>query len=303
MKADPKPMLPHELLFGLFLAITWARLVLAVGVFSDPAMFYLTIITLNVAVIWHCRRKETPFRWRLRLLFYPVAMNLVYPHLKVVVPKLQATNFDSLLQHLDTLIVGGNLSLRLQPFTHPVLTELLSFCYLLFFPYLLVSIISYFTGDLELLKKFIIGLFAIYGIGFLGYSILPAKGPCIAMAGQFNVPLTGWWITRWNAAVVAQGSNGVDVFPSLHCAVSAFLLFFDRRHGPWRFRLLLIPCVGLWFSTIYLRYHYFIDVACGFTLAAFALWLANRFPRKTMNQHVPRPVPAVPVPNSNSKSL
>jgi membrane-associated phospholipid phosphatase len=303
MKTDSKPMLPHELLFGLFLAITWGRLVFAPGAFSGSAMFYLTIIALNAAVIRYCHRKETPFRWRLRLLFYPVVMNLVYPQLKVAVPKMQSANFDSLLQHLDAVIIGGNLSLRLQPFTHPVLTEISSFCYLLFFPYLVISIITYFALELELLKKFIIGLFAIYGIGFLGYSLMPAKGPCIAMAGQFDVPLTGWWITKWNAAVVAHGSNGVDVFPSLHCAVSYFLLFFDRRHRPWRFRILLIPCVGLWFSTIYLRYHYFIDVACGFTLAAFALWLANNFPRKTMKQNIPQSVPAFPVPNPDSKSL
>ena len=101
--------------------------------------------------------------------------------------------------------------------------------------------------------------------------------------------LTGGWITGWNAAVVAKGSNGVDVFPSLHCAVSCFLLFFDRRHRPWRYRLYLLPCIGLWFSTIYLRYHYLVDVICGFALAAFALWLANRFPMKSYEIHAPIP--------------
>ena len=66
------------------------------------------------------------------------------------------------------------------------------------------------------------------------------------------------------------------VFPSLHCAVTLYLLLFDRQHRPARFKLLLLPCIALWFSTLYLRYHYFIDVLCGFALSAFALWLANR---------------------------
>jgi membrane-associated phospholipid phosphatase len=135
-----------------------------------------------------------------------------------------------------------------------------------------------------LLKKFVVGLFSIYGLGFIGYSLMPAVGPCRAMAEQFTVPLTGWWVTKWNAAIVARGSNGVDVFPSLHCAVSSFFLFFDRRHRPWRFKLYLVPCVGLWFSTIYLRYHYLIDVICGFGLAAFALWLSARYPRPSATQ-------------------
>jgi membrane-associated phospholipid phosphatase len=36
--------------------------------------------------------------------------------------------------------------------------------------------------------------------------------------------------------------------------------------------------VGLWVSTIYLRYHYAVDLVCGFGLAALALWLSNRHP-------------------------
>src|ERR1043166_832412 len=119
----------------------------------------------------------------------------------------------------------------------------------------------------------------------MGYSFVPAAGPCHAMADQFTVPLHGWWITRLNDRLVSFGSNGVDVFPSLHCAVSAFFLFFHRQHRPWRFWLYLVPCVGLWVSTIYLRYHYAIDLVCGFALAGFALWLSKHFPSDDFAQN------------------
>ena len=68
----------------------------------------------------------------------------------------------------------------------------------------------------------------------------------------------------------------MDCFPSLHCAVSSYILFFDRRHRRWRFWLYLVPCVGLWVSTLYLRYHYFVDLVAGFALSAAALWFVNR---------------------------
>lgn len=272
--------LPHEIFFGLFLLVTWARLSLVEGVFGPDALLYLALIGLNIASVWLPRRWNTPVAWRAGLLFYPVAMNVVFPNMKVAIPKIHPAKVDSILQAIDSRLVGTNLSLRLEPVVHPFLTELFSACYFLFFVYLLFSLVYYFVGELGLLKKFVIGLFTIYGIGFLGYSLMPASGPCHAMADQFNVSLNGGWITRINNAVVSRGSNGVDVFPSLHCAVSSFFLFFDRGHRPWRFRLYLVPCVGLWFSTLYLRYHYFIDVVCGFALAAFALWLSNRFPLK-----------------------
>lgn len=237
-------------------------------------------------------------RWRLGLLFYPLVMNVVFMHMKTAIPKIHPQRMDGVLQHFDQLGIGTNLSLRLQPLIHPALTEFFSFCYILFFPYLLFSLFYYFCGDVALLKKFVTGLFTIYGIGFLGYSIVPATGPYISMADQFTKPLDGWWITKWNAAIVAAGSNKVDVFPSLHCAVSSFLLFLDRRHRPWRFRLYLVPAVGLWLSTIYLRYHYFIDVVCGFALAALALWLAHHYPREADCDGALPTTPATPTADS-----
>lgn len=272
--------LPHEIFFGLFLVVTWLRLGTSVGFLSRSALFYLALILVNIAAVWFCRSNDSATRWRLGLLFYPIAMNIVFPQMKTAIPEIHPAKMDSVLQHIDSLGIGTNLSLRLQPFVHPALTEFFCLCYMLFFIYLLFSLIYYFCGDVQLLKKFIIGLFTIYGIGFLGYSFVPAAGPYKAMADQFTVPLTGWWITKWNAAIVAQGSNGVDVFPSLHCAVSSFFLLFDRQHRPWRFKLYLVPCVGLWLSTIYLRYHYLIDVLCGFALSAFALWVASHYPPK-----------------------
>lgn len=271
-------LLPHELFFGLFLLITWARLSFVEGLFGPNAMLYLALIALNVAAIRFSRHRNTKAAWRAGMLFYPIAMNVVFANMKVAIPEIHPAKMDSLLHAVDTRLVGTNLSLRIEPLVHPFFTELFSCCYFLFFLYLLFSLVYYYLGDLEVLKKFVVGLFTIYGVGFMGYSFIPAAGPCHAMASQFSVPLAGWWMTRLNAAVVARGSNGVDVFPSLHCAISAFFLFFDWKHRPWRFKLYLVPCVGLWFSTIYLRYHYFIDVLCGFALAAFALWLANRSP-------------------------
>jgi membrane-associated phospholipid phosphatase len=287
---DPWSLLPHEVFFGLFLLITWMRLGLAVGFLGGDALLYLALLAANAWVIWFCRSDGSSIRWRVGLLFYPLAMNIVFLHMKTAIPKIHPERMDALLQRLDTLGVGTNLSLRLQPWTQPALTEFFSFCYILFFPCLLFSMIYYFCGEVALLKRFVSGLFAIYGLGFLGYSLLPAAGPYLSMTDQFTKPLDGWWVTKWNAAIVTAGSNKVDVFPSLHCAVSCFLLFFDRRHRPWRFKLYLVPAVGLWLSTIYLRYHYFIDVLAGFALAAFALWLARRSP--------PKPDGGLPLPTT-----
>ena len=273
-------LLPHEAIFGAFLAITWVRFGLQLGFLGPEALLYLAMLAVDAGLIAFCRRQPTRARWLLRLLFHPIALNVVFLHMKEAIPRIAPQRLDLALQRIDLALLGGNLSLRLESLIHPVLTEILSFCYLLFFPYLLFSLVWYFRKDLDTLRAFLVGLFTIYGLGFLGYTLVPAWGPWVAMAEQFRVPLTGGPITRLNDLIVRLGSNGVDVFPSLHCALSSYFLFFDRRHTRWRFLLYLAPCLGLWFSTLYLRYHYFIDLLCGFALSAFALWISARFERE-----------------------
>jgi len=269
-------LLPHEPVFGLFLVLTWLRLGLAAGFARWDGLAFLGLIAVNAGLIAWCSARETELRWRLRLLFYPLAMNAAYMLMRTAVPAFHPGLEDAALQALDGRLVGVNLSLRLEPFVHPAATEALSFCYILFMPYLLFSCLWYFLGDLKTLKKSYSGLFTLYGIGFLGYTLVPALGPYLAMADQFKAALVGGPVTALNTQMVVTGSNRVDVFPSLHCAVSCYFLFFDRRHKPLRYKCYLVPCVGLWLSTIYLRYHYAVDVVLGFALAAFSLWVASR---------------------------
>jgi hypothetical protein len=270
-------LLPHEWFFGAFLLVTWLRLIAAVGPLDPDALLYLALALVNAALIVRCERRETRERWFARLWFYPVLINVVFIAMGSTALKVTPHRQDAVLQQIDAALMGVTPSLRAQTLVTPWLTETLSFCYLLFFPYLFVSWVYYSWKGLPHFRRLSVGLFTIYAVGFFGYSTVPAAGPHIAMADQFTVPLSGWVITRLNASVVAHGSNGVDVFPSLHCAVSCFLLFFDRQHARWRFRLYVAPCVGLWLATIYLRYHYFVDVMAGFALAAFALWITKRW--------------------------
>src|SRR5215472_8696296 len=73
--------LPHEIFFGLFLAITWLRLGVCAGFLGGDALFYLALIILNVAAIWFCHSRESAVRWRVGLLFYPLALNIVFPQM------------------------------------------------------------------------------------------------------------------------------------------------------------------------------------------------------------------------------
>ena len=159
--------------------------------------------------------------------------------MKTAIPKIHPGRFDALLQHIDSLFIGTNLSLRLQPLVHPVFTELFSFCYILFFPYLLFSLHLLFLRRRGAVAK--ICYRPVHDLwnrvsGVLRSFPRPDRyrdgGPIYRAADR----LVDHEIQCRDRGA---GSNGVDVFPSLHCAVSSFFLFFDRRHRPWRFKLYL----------------------------------------------------------------
>ncbi len=267
----------HELFFGSYLLITLLRLIFAQGLLGVDTLVYFVGLVFALTLVYYEQRSNTSTALRWRLLFYPIAMNVYFQQMRSAIPAITDERFDADLRGIDSVLIGETPSILLQHIANPTLTEIMSLCYLFFFPYLALGVVAHFVGPLWRCKSFVAGLFSLYGVGFLGYTLVPAAGPYLAFGDAFDTSLIAGAASRWNDALVRMGSSGVDVFPSLHVAVSLFILGFDFQHNRRRFWIFLAPCIGLWCSTLYLRYHYLIDVLCGILLASWALWIANRF--------------------------
>src|SRR5690242_13483333 len=131
MTVDLARLLPHERWFGLFLVVMWLRLAVAAPASVDAWVFSV-LIALNVAVIAYAEHAPTRGAWLARLLYYPIAMNVVFQQLRSAIPAVHPGKSDAWLRAIDAHLVGGNLSLALEPWVNPLATELLSFCYMLF---------------------------------------------------------------------------------------------------------------------------------------------------------------------------
>lgn len=263
-----------------------------VATIAGASAWHLTVWTLFFCVMlaamaWLARRHARKPGWsRLAAVcaLLAVAMNASYQAMAGAVPAVRALRYDAELLALDRWLLGETPAVRLASLARPWFTEVMSLCYIFFMPLLLFSLLRYFFRRRELLGEFYSGLFTVYGLGFLGYLLVPAAGPWLAHPELFQAALSGGPVAELNQVMVERGSNRVDVWPSLHCAVSAFILGFSWHHHRTEFRYLLLPVAGLWLSTLYLRYHYFFDVLCGFALAAFALYESRRYAR---NHSVP----------------
>jgi membrane-associated phospholipid phosphatase len=272
---------PHSLAFGLYLAAMTAGCLLH-AVWLYTAFFAALLACL---VLLTCRADRNPLApWTIAAdAFYPIVLNLAFPAMGVAVPAVRSKRFDATLFALDARLLGGSWSVRLEPLVRPALTEVMSACYLFFMPLLFFHLVRFFFWRRERRAPFLAGLFTVYGVGFLGYLLVPAAGPYGAFPGLFTVPLDGGVLWHLNHFMVARGSNGVDVFPSLHTAVSVYILGFAYRHARREFWWLLLPVAGICVSTVYLRYHYLVDVVCGFVLAALGI-AASRYQARRLSQ-------------------
>lgn len=230
------------------------------------------VCTLLLVLLWIATRLESPIKIWLKRIAHIVYVPLLYFAYKILIPLLGNSMQDALLQKIDALLIGKSLSLHTRTLAHPFLTEIMYACYMLFFAYVILSLYRHRHKE-----QFYVGLFTIYWIGFLGYSFLPAEGPYLAIQELAEKPLReGLYCSAPIYDFLLHSNNQADAFPSLHCAISAFCLCFDWKHDRHRFWWFLPLTFAIWLSTIYLGYHYLIDLLAGALLTAFALILALR---------------------------
>lgn len=137
-------------------------------------------------------------------------------------------------------------------------------------------------------QSFLLGINLMYMLGFIGYLLVPAGGPYLAFPAEFPYPPQGGPMTTFLVNLVAQGITGMDVFPSLHSGVTIYVWGFFLLNGYRRTALLLTPVMlSIVVATVYLRYHYGVDLLAGILLAILVLAM-TAWRRKTSDACIAR---------------
>jgi len=180
---------------------------------------------------------------------------------------------DAQLLAIDEAICVVTPAIRFQSVQSYWLTELMSGCYLSYLVYLHAAMFYVVFASVDKVGRFANWILSVFAIGLPGYLLVPAIGPLFAYPELFEMPLVGGPITSFNSWVVHRGSTRFDAFPSLHVLITGALLVFDYGQYPRRFAWLVVPSLGLFVSTIYLRYHYLVDLLASIVLLILALVL------------------------------
>jgi PAP2 superfamily len=152
--------------------------------------------------------------------------------------------------------------------------EFWSLIYGFFVPFLYLSIFLGCVGrPASEREEFLIGFSVTYAIAYLGYLFLPSTGPIEFLPSV--APPPGGPLHRLVLSSVAATGGNHGAFPSLHVGASAYLCLFDWRHSLLR-GMTYAPVVALiGFSTLFLQYHYVIDLLSAIAIAVFANRIAT----------------------------
>lgn len=215
-----------------------------------------------------------------------VALITSYFTLKWSLPIVAPGSRDALLAGADRALLGAPFTLRLEPLMTPWVVEWLAFFYFAY--YVMCAIYAAMAvrpgAAPSTSAELAIGTSLVFGVGQLGYVVLPAYGPFHHLAEQYAGPLQGGFFWHLVVDTVLAGGALKDIFPSLHTAASVWFFLFAWRRArltrgrPW---VLGATVTGVFtahivVATIALRWHYTVDVIAGVILAAGAAWLAPR---------------------------
>jgi membrane-associated phospholipid phosphatase len=190
-------------------------------------------------------------------------------------------DIDPSLIRIDFFIFGVHPTIWMQRWIVPWFTDLMSLAYLsyYFIPVIFVLVLYLKNRRTGLYESIFILTFGYY-ISFISYILFPAVGPRYGMDHLYSVPLEGSLVTDLVRDVLnAIEHNKRDCMPSGHTQIVLMVLYLTHRYKRFLFYIFLPIICGLILSTVYLRYHYVIDLFVGAAFAAGCLWIGARLHR------------------------
>lgn len=134
---------------------------------------------------------------------------------------------------------------------------------------------------------FIASAMWVWILGVAAYYLIPSLGPFAHMPEQF-AGLAHTWTQDTQARYLEQRAHlladpqaadataQISAFASLHVAVVTMLLLMARYYGlAWAVRVLAVYLAGTMLATIYLGWHFVVDLPAGVAIACLAVFLGR----------------------------
>jgi len=255
----------------VLLALNWSQL--------PEAPWLLGVHVLSAMLIVLASRDKNPSRqknaavWYFRN-WYPLPLvSFCYKEMAILIPAVWGRSFDGLLADLDFAIWHANPTVWLERILTPWLTLSLQTIYTLFVP--AVLFVPWLLWRKHRYAEFRYCAFLIalgYLVSYVGYLILPARGPRFLIEPLQHYPIDGGWLVEaMRSSLDKMESAHYDCFPSGHAELTIIAWWISRWISPRLGYVYLVYTLCIIFATVYLRYHYTVDLFAAVAVAAVLL--------------------------------
>jgi len=294
---NAKEYLSHLKAFDLVVVVFYLILTILHIIFFKEVDTWWIWILVNTGIIMlafvlaYLETKYENKLWQgLHYWYIAPLVLLTFKEIYFMVKPIRTFDFDNLFITIDRWMFGTDPTHFLHQIANPVLTEVLQIIYGMFY------LLPIFLGLFLLRKKRYVAMdFALFTIfygfclSYLGYFLLPGIGPRFTLHNFFtiNEQLPGLFLTNFLRELVNAGESipaGTpnpaevvqrDIFPSGHTMITLIVIYLSVRLKS-RSRYFFVPIGSLLiFSTVYLWYHYVIDLIGGLVFMIFAVWSAK----------------------------
>jgi membrane-associated phospholipid phosphatase len=273
----PSGLWPIDKLFIAYIAVTGFLLAFTVKHHSSAWLFlagHVAAIVL-ILVLRNLVLRRYSGRWALvaRHWYALAYVPFCYKEVPYIVSSLGLPSVDLTLARWDFAMWKTDPVFWPDALQNPLLTEFLQLVYFMFIPSVIIlGFLYWYQRSSQEFRYCTFIVAATFLISYLGYIILPARGPRFMDYASHHPALQGLWAFRFFQGTL-DSLEGVqyDCFPSGHVAVMIVCSYAARKLSSPIFWLLCIFAALIAFSTIYLRYHYMIDVLAGALLAVLVI--------------------------------
>ena len=272
-------VLAYWLIVGLLQVVAAPRIISSHGV-SAFAFLLLVDVTMVAAILMVARNlAAAPTGRRLTAKSIPIFLTfyLGFLMLPFYATAVHPRSFEMELLWFDQAIFGMPVATFLEPYLVAGVTDFMQICYASHYllPFILMGLLLKDVKDRE--AEWLAAAVALVVLtSFLLYIVVPARSPYVwafAVADSpvrfaNPIPMTG--VGRAIRDWLHQNETfKYDCFPSGHTQLSLTVLVASWRYHRRSFPVFLVVVSSLIFATLYLRYHYVVDLAAGAALVWF----------------------------------
>jgi membrane-associated phospholipid phosphatase len=179
---------------------------------------------------------------------------------------------DAKLIGIDNAIFGMELSLKLQNFVTPYVTEAMMFAYVFYLPLLIITaIVVYKSEDQKGLAEYLFVLSLGYIFCYIGFILFPVASQMYFMPDKYSVSLKAGLFTYFSELIRNNLHFRGGSLPSPHCAAATIILWASYKYNKNIFFVILPSVILLYISTVYGRFHYSADAVTGILTGYLAI--------------------------------